>query len=91
MPKYDYILRIKYTEAILSNSTRKLLRFEITKMLIAACNNKFIVLFSIIFGTLSFPISMERSGRTPRTHTVTVSSENIRFPFILLFWFRVVD
>jgi len=43
-------------EAILSNSTRKLLRFEIIKMLIAVLKNKFIVLFSIIFGTLSFPI-----------------------------------
>jgi len=30
-----YIFRIKYAEAILSNSTRKLLLFEITKMLIA--------------------------------------------------------
>jgi len=39
-------------EAILSNSTRKLLWFEITKMLIAF-RNKFIVLFIIIFGTLS--------------------------------------
>ena len=29
-----YIFQIKYTEAILSNSTRKLLRFEVTKMLI---------------------------------------------------------
>ena len=28
-------IQIKYTEAILSNSTRKLLCFEITKMLIA--------------------------------------------------------
>jgi len=35
MLKYKFILKIKYTEAILSNSTRKLLRFEITKMLIA--------------------------------------------------------
>jgi len=38
----------KYTEAILSNSTRKLFWFEISKMLI--------VLFIIIFGTLSFAI-----------------------------------
>jgi len=30
--KYKYIFEIKYTEAILSNSTRKLLWFEITKM-----------------------------------------------------------
>ena len=33
--KYKYIFQVKCTEAILSNSTRKLLRFEITKMLIA--------------------------------------------------------
>jgi len=33
--KFEYIFQIKYTEAILSNSTRKLLRFEITKILIA--------------------------------------------------------
>jgi len=36
MLKYEYIFfQIKYTEALLSNSTRKLLRFEISKMLIA--------------------------------------------------------
>jgi len=34
MLKYQYIFQIKYTEAILSNSTRKALWFEITKMLI---------------------------------------------------------
>jgi len=33
--KYKYIFQAKYTEAILSNSTRKLLWLEITKMLIA--------------------------------------------------------
>jgi len=32
---YKYIFPIKYTEAILSNSTPKLLWFEISKMLIA--------------------------------------------------------
>jgi len=52
MLKYKYIFQINYTVAILSNSTRKLLRFEITKMLIAVSRNKFIV----IFGTLSFPL-----------------------------------
>jgi len=57
MLKYKYIFQIKYTEAkyteaISSNSTRKLL-FEITKMLIAVFKIKFIVLFTIIFGTLS--------------------------------------
>ena len=35
MLKYKYIYQIKYTEAILSNSTRKLLWFNITKMLVA--------------------------------------------------------
>ena len=43
-------------EATSSSSTRKLLWFEITKMLIAVLNNKFIVLSSIIFHTLSFAI-----------------------------------
>jgi len=33
--KYKYIIQIKHTEAILSNSTRELLWFEISKMLIA--------------------------------------------------------
>jgi len=56
MLKYKHIFQIKYMEAVLSNSTRKLLWFEITKMLIAVKQNKFIVLFIIIFGTLSFPI-----------------------------------
>ena len=35
MLKYKYVFQIKYTKAILSKSTRKLLWFEITKMLIA--------------------------------------------------------
>ena len=39
MLKYEYIFQIKYTEAISSNSTRILLRFEITKMLIAVKTN----------------------------------------------------
>ena len=43
-----YFFQIKYTEAILSNSTRKLLWFEIIKMLMQL-KNKFVVLFIIIF------------------------------------------
>jgi len=35
MLQHKYIFQMKYMEAILSNSTRKLLRFEITKKLIA--------------------------------------------------------
>jgi len=44
----------KHMEAILSNSTRKLLWPETSKRLIA-------VLFNITFGTLSFPISSAKS------------------------------
>jgi len=55
MPKYKYIFEIKYTEAILSNSTRKLLGFEISKML-TGLKNKFTASFIIILGTLSFPM-----------------------------------
>jgi len=57
MLKYKHIFRRKYTKAILSISSRKLLLFEITKMLIALYKNNFIVSFVIIFGTLSFRIS----------------------------------
>jgi len=39
MLKYQYIFPIKYTEALLSNSNRKLLWFEITEMLIAVKKN----------------------------------------------------
>jgi len=46
-----YIFQIKYTETILSNSTRKLVWFEITKMMIACSLIKNIVSFIIIFGT----------------------------------------
>jgi len=66
--------QIKYTEAVLSNScTRKLLRSEITKMLVAVLKNKSVVSFVIIFGTLSFarhtatwrPASALPSGHLP--------------------------
>ena len=54
---YIYIFPIEYIEAILSNCTRKLYWHELSKMLIAVLKeDKFIVLFIIIFGTLSFPI-----------------------------------
>jgi len=56
MLKYKYIFQIKYTEAVLSNSTRKLLWFEITKMPIAVLKSKYIELFIIIFGILSLPV-----------------------------------
>jgi len=56
--KYLYFLQIKYTKAILSNRTRRLLWSEITKMLIAVSEKKFTVSFIIIFGTLSFPMGL---------------------------------
>ena len=51
MLKYEHIFQIKYTEAVLSDSTRKLLWFEVTKTLIANLK-KIIVFFIIFFGTL---------------------------------------
>jgi len=43
--KCRYIFQIKYTEAILSNSTRELLWFEITKMLIAVLGRNYRVIY----------------------------------------------
>ena len=40
-----YIFQIKYTEAILSNSTRKLLRFEITEVPIAVSEKNYCVIY----------------------------------------------
>jgi len=71
MLKHKYIFQIKYSEAILSNSARKLLRFRITKMLIAVLKNKLIASFVIIFGTLSFSraeneqLTLEQLSPTP--------------------------
>jgi len=65
---YKYIFQIQHTETILSNSARELLWLEIANMLIAALNNKFIVSFIIIFGTLSFPI------RTTEAHHIIIIS-----------------
>jgi len=49
MLKYYYIFFKKnYTKAILSNSTRKQLCFEITKMLIAVLQKKIVVSFIVI-------------------------------------------
>jgi len=68
MLKYQYIFQIKYTESISSNSTRELLWFEITEMLIAVFRNKLTVSFSIIFGTVSFPsTAVLPAGRRDRT------------------------
>jgi len=46
-------------EAILSNSTRKLLWSQISKMLIAVFWPKNTVLFIRIFGILSFPTGVQ--------------------------------
>ena len=49
MLKYkQFIFRIKYTEAVLSDSTRKLLWFEITELLIAVLKKK-IIIYRVIY------------------------------------------
>ena len=55
-------------EAILSNSTRKPLWFEITKML-NPIKNTFIVLLIIIFGTLLFSMQWWRQSSGKQSHT----------------------
>ena len=55
-------------EAILSNSTRKPLWFEITKML-NPVKNTFIVLLIIIFGTLLFSMQWWRQSSGKQSHT----------------------
>ena len=81
MLKYKYMFQIKYTEAILSNRTRKLLWFEISKMLIAVLKSNFIESFIIIFGRLSFravgylvgvPGLVERATLTARRLNIAV-------------------
>ena len=68
----------------MSNSTRKLLRFEIAKMLIAVLANKFIVSFVIIFGTLSFPIFAGWSPHDTRSRlTVVIPMHAAARPIIL--------
>jgi len=54
-------------------STRKLLWFEITKMMIAVLRNKSIVSFSIIFGTLSFPMNeyLMENPQDKKSHKTT--------------------
>ena len=49
MLKYKYIFQIKCTEAILSNSTRKLLLFEIAKIPNCSLKNNSIVSFIMIY------------------------------------------
>ena len=45
MLRYKYIFQIKYTEAILSNTTQKLLWFEIIKMLTEVKNIYCVIYF----------------------------------------------
>jgi len=74
--KYKYIFQTKYTETVLSNSTRKLLRFEIISKMLIAVKNKLIVLFVIIFGMRSFRIRRLRLwcyAMQPRNHSLVIS------------------
>jgi len=76
MLKYKYIFQIKYTEATLLNSTRKLLWFEITKML-TGLKNTFIVWSIIIFRIILFhaanvhTVGVEKMLRVPGDYTST--------------------
>jgi len=86
MLKYKYIFQLKYTEAILSNSTRKLLY----------------VLFSIIFGTLLFRIPGGLGARVQSAKiraevhfcqvalTVSHCYLHVRFCSSIFLWFIVV-
>ena len=75
-----YVVQIKYTDAISSNRARKLLRFEITEMLMA-------VLFVGSFGTLFVPCALNAysAGRPipqlatrGRREAVSKSTDEIR-------------
>jgi len=85
MLKYENIFKIKYTEAILSNNTWKLLWFEITEMLIAVLKIEFIVLFIIIFGTVSFAVDIDTTCRYrlhfPADITASSGFAKLRFHF----------
>ena len=65
--KCRIIFKEKLSAAILSNSTRKLLWFDVAYISSAAFWNNFIVLFTVIFGTLSFPVSKIADFLYPRT------------------------
>ena len=95
------------TEAISSNSTRKLL-FEITKMLIAVFKIKFIVLFTIIFGTLSslwhYGVKFAQNGAstgdtrwacaqndTPRSSTGATAAFDTHDCLVLVFRFLLLE
>ena len=70
--EYTYFFQLKYTEAILSTSTRQLLWLKISKMVIAVLKNRRIVLFCIIFGTLSLPVDVKASAVVAHTATYAV-------------------
>ena len=65
MLKYKYIFQIIYTEAMLSNSTRTLLWFEIAKMLIAVKKNKLVLFWYNFahFRSLLLSLMSRLSGR----------------------------
>jgi len=63
--KYKYIFfQAKYTKAILSNKNRKLLWFEITKMLITVLKNKFIVIYYNFWQIFVFCTNQASAGCT---------------------------
>ena len=59
----EFIFQTKHTEAILSNSTRKLLWFEITEMLTAGLKTR--IILRLLFRHVSRAIVLARRRRVP--------------------------
>ena len=58
MLKYKYVFQIKYTKAIYQKALGNCYGLKLPKCWLQF-ENKFIVLFIIIFGTLSFPVDLQ--------------------------------
>jgi len=78
MLNYKYISQIKYTEAILSNSTRKLLWFEIRKMLIAVLKMNllgYLLQFSALVRSLLWTVVLCYNNCQQTAYNVTITSQ----------------
>jgi len=77
MLKY-YICQLKYTEAILSNSTLKLLWFEITKMLIAVLKINLLCYYNFRYAYTFVPYPNKCPEKTPN-HLLTATDQTLIF------------
>jgi len=84
--KYKYIFQIKYTEAILSDSTRKLLWFEIAKMLIEVFFKVNIIYYNFRHTFVPFlatiPVFIGRSNGASAHHCGAVRRRTLRMRMI---------